>query len=147
MHLKPTVGCQISTLIFGKNCGGGTCINIPRTLPSLIYFSWDIYRDPPPQFFFKYQSWYLTPCCGLEVHYPTKALTSVKDPSNTFNLNTKWAKTLLSLIYFSWDIHRDPPPQFSTFDMWIESGEGGLYKYPMKYISRTAKFLPTWGIA
>jgi hypothetical protein len=36
--------------------------NRARTLPSLIYFSWDIHRDPPPQFFFKYQSWYLTPC-------------------------------------------------------------------------------------
>ena len=23
MHLKPTAGCQISTLIFEKNCGGG----------------------------------------------------------------------------------------------------------------------------
>jgi hypothetical protein len=22
MHLKPTAGCQISTLIFEKNCGG-----------------------------------------------------------------------------------------------------------------------------
>jgi hypothetical protein len=24
--------------------------------------------------------------------------------------------------------------------------EGGLYKYPMKNILRTAKFLPTWGV-
>jgi hypothetical protein len=29
MHLKPTAECQISI-----------------TLPSLIYFSWDIYREP-----------------------------------------------------------------------------------------------------
>jgi hypothetical protein len=44
-----------------------------RTLPSLIYFSWDIYRDPPfPQKNqFIYQSWYLTPCCGIEVQKPT----------------------------------------------------------------------------
>jgi hypothetical protein len=24
MHLKPTAGCQISTLIFENNCGGGS---------------------------------------------------------------------------------------------------------------------------
>ena len=25
--------------------------------------------------------------------------------------------------------------------------EGGLYKYPIKNILRTAKFLPTWGLS
>jgi hypothetical protein len=50
----------------------------------------------------------LTPCCGLEVHKPTQALKSVKDPDNTFDLNLKWARTLPSLIYFSWDIYRAP---------------------------------------
>jgi hypothetical protein len=34
---------------------------------------------------------------------------SVKDAGNTFNLRSKWARTLPSLIYFSWDIYRDPP--------------------------------------
>jgi len=30
MHLKPTAGCQISTLIFEKkNCEGGISMNIP----------------------------------------------------------------------------------------------------------------------
>ena len=29
MHLKPTAGCQISTLMFEKKCGGGFSINIP----------------------------------------------------------------------------------------------------------------------
>jgi hypothetical protein len=48
----------------------------------------------------------LTPCCELE----TQALKSVKRPGNTFDLNPKWARTLPSLIYFSWDIDRDPPP-------------------------------------
>jgi hypothetical protein len=50
----------------------------------------------------------LTPCYGLEVHYPTQALKSVKDPGNTFNVNPKWKRTLASLIYISWDIYRDP---------------------------------------
>jgi hypothetical protein len=51
----------------------------------------------------------LTPCCGLEVQKPTQALKSVKDPGNTVDLNPKWSGTLPSLIYFSWDIYRDPP--------------------------------------
>jgi beta-lactamase regulating signal transducer with metallopeptidase domain len=43
-------------------------------------------ETPLHNFVFKYQNWYLTPCCGLEVHCPTSALKSVKDPGNTFNL-------------------------------------------------------------
>jgi hypothetical protein len=47
---------------------------------------------------------------GLEVQKPIQALKSVKDPGNTFDLNHKWSRTLTSLIYFSWNIYRDPPP-------------------------------------
>ena len=76
-----------------------------RTLPSLIYFSWNIYRDTPSiKKSFKYQSWYLTPYCGLEVQKPTQALKTVKVPGNIFDWNLKWARTLPALIYFSWDI-------------------------------------------
>jgi hypothetical protein len=50
----------------------------------------------------------LTPYCGLEVQKHTQALKSVKGPGNTFDLNPKWSRTLPSLIYFSWDIYRDP---------------------------------------
>jgi hypothetical protein len=46
---------------------------------------------------------------GLEVQKPTQALKSVKGPVNTFDGQPKWARTLPSLIYFSWDIYRDPP--------------------------------------
>jgi hypothetical protein len=42
----------------------------------------------------------LTPSCGLEVQKPTKALKSVKEPGNTFDLIPKWSRTLPSLIYF-----------------------------------------------
>jgi hypothetical protein len=52
----------------------------------------------------------LTPYCELEVQKPTQALKSVKGPGNTFDINHKWSRTLPSLIYFSWDINRDPPP-------------------------------------
>ena len=79
-----------------------------RTLLSLIYCSWDIHRDPLPKRKFKYQSWYLTPYCGLEVQLPTHALQSAKGPDNTFDWNPKCVRTLPSLIYLSWDIYRDP---------------------------------------
>jgi hypothetical protein len=46
MHLKPTSGCQISTLIFENNCGGGSPFISHKILPSLIYFSLDINRNP-----------------------------------------------------------------------------------------------------
>ena len=52
---------------------------------------------------FKYQSWYLTPCCELEVQTPTQKLKSVKGPSNTFDLNSEWARPLP--LNFPWDIY------------------------------------------
>jgi hypothetical protein len=50
----------------------------------------------------------MTPYSGLEVQKPTQAHKSVKGPGNTFDLTPKWSRTLPSLIYFSWDIYRDP---------------------------------------
>jgi hypothetical protein len=34
MHLKPTAGCQISTLIFQKICGGGSLLDMHRVPPN-----------------------------------------------------------------------------------------------------------------
>jgi hypothetical protein len=130
LHLKPTAGCQISTLIFGIR---GRAINIPTIFQGIFIGS------PTKS---KYQRWYLTPCCGLEVHNPTHAIKSVKGPRNTFDLNPKWSRTLPSLIYFSWDIYRDL--QYQLWYLKKNIMEGGLYKYSMKNILRTAKFLPTW---
>ena len=45
-------------------------------------------------------------------------------------------------------MHLAPTAGFQNinFDIWKQIVEGGgLYKYPMKNISRTAKFLPTFG--
>jgi hypothetical protein len=81
-----------------------------RTLPSLIYFSWDINRDHPSIKKNQISKLILTPSCGLEVQKPTQALKSVKGPGNTFDLISRWSRTLPSLICFSWDIYRDPPP-------------------------------------
>ena len=75
------------------------------------HFLSDMYSPPPPQIKqSKYQSCYLTPCCGLQVQNPTKALKSVIGPCNTFDLNPNWEKTLPSFGNISWDMHRPPPP-------------------------------------
>ena len=46
---------------------------------------------------------------GLEVQKPTQALKLVKGPGNTIDRHLKWARTLPSLIFFSWDFYIDPP--------------------------------------
>jgi hypothetical protein len=53
----------------------------------------------------------LTPYYGLELQKPTQALQSVKGQANTFELSLKGERTLPSLIYFSYDIYREPPPK------------------------------------
>jgi hypothetical protein len=86
-----------------------------RTLPFVGIFSWDIYRVAP-QIKSKYQSWYLTPCYGLEVKNTTQALKSVKGPGNTVDLSSKWERTLPSFGNFLWDIYRIPPK--SKYQSW-----------------------------
>jgi hypothetical protein len=76
-------------------------------LPSFDTFAWHILRVSPNKY--KYKSQYLTPCCGLEVQNPTQALKSFKDPVNTFDLNSKWERTLPSFSNCSWNIYRVPP--------------------------------------
>jgi hypothetical protein len=46
-------------------------------------------------------------------------------------------------------MHIKPPAgcQISTLIFEKIIVEGDLYNYPMKNISRTAKFLPTWGVS
>jgi hypothetical protein len=76
--------------------------------------AWVGFCTSSPQQGVKFQLWYLIFFYGgrflLEVQKPTQALKSAKDPGNTFDLIPKWSRTLPSLIYFSWDINRDPPP-------------------------------------
>jgi hypothetical protein len=45
MHIKPTAGCQISTLIFEKNCGGLELYKYPMTNISrtaMFLPTWDL---------------------------------------------------------------------------------------------------------
>ena len=113
-YLTPYCGLEVQkpTQALKSVKGPGNTIDLnhiwARTLPSLIYCSWDIYRDPTFHKKIKYQFWYLTPYCGLEVQKPTQAIQSVKGPGNIFDWSPKRARTLSSLIYFSWDINRDP---------------------------------------
>ena len=65
-----------------------------RTLSFEIFHGVFIEPPTPSTKKIKYQSWYLTPCCGHEVEKPIHALKSVKDSGNTFDLNPKWARTV-----------------------------------------------------
>jgi hypothetical protein len=112
---------------------------VSKNFASVIYCSWDIYRDPLQKNVFKYQSWYLTPCCGLEVQKPTQALMSVKGPGNTLDINPKWGRTLPFFIYFWWDINRDPPPQniFSNIKVdFLHPAVGLRYRKPPRHLSQ-----------
>ena len=107
MHLKPTAGCQISILIFEKQIVEGGLYkypmkNISRTAKFL-------------------------PTFGL-----------VKGIARVFN----WLKCLGGIM------HLKPTAGCQISTLIFENKlcmEGGLYKYPIKNISRTAKFLPTFG--
>jgi hypothetical protein len=77
----------------------------------------------------KYQSRYLTPCCGIEAQSPTHALTLVKGPSNAFDLTPKWERTLPSFGNFPWDIERVHPIQISKliFDTLLSAWGAGSH--------------------
>jgi hypothetical protein len=72
---------------------------------------------------------------------------SVKDPANIFDLSPKWQRTLPSFGSFSWIMHFKPTAgcHISTLIFENKLWRGSL-KYPIENISRTAKFLPTWGL-
>ena len=103
MHLKPTTGCQISTLIFGF---GGTHT-----------YSMKNYRRTAKFF-------------------------------ATWGLSQRYCPCLLLTQVPSWDNAPQAHSRVSNinFDIVKNCGWGGLYKYPIKNISRTAQFLPTWGL-
>jgi hypothetical protein len=115
-----------------------------RTLPSFGNFSWDMHRVSPKS---KYQSWYLKPCCGLEVQNSTHALKSVKYPVNTFDLNPKWERTLLPGSYTdlsAWlGLCNSSPQQGVKYRLWYFFLFGGT----LYICQRTPKFFPTSGLS
>jgi hypothetical protein len=48
---------------------------------------------------------------------PTQALKPIKDPGNTFDLNPRWERTLMSVGNLSWDIYR-VPQKISKYQCW-----------------------------
>jgi hypothetical protein len=129
---------------------GLRCRNPPRhfSFQSKVLFwllsdwsAWVGFCTSSPQQGVKYQLWYLNfllwrgslwishenyikeskVYCGLEVQKPTQALQSVKGQDNTLDWHPKWTRTLPSLIYFSYDINRDPHSKKISnikFDIW-----------------------------
>jgi hypothetical protein len=93
----------------------------------------------------KYQSWYLTPSCGLELQKPTKALKSVKGPSNTFDMSPNWERTFSSVANFSWDIYRVPLQKKNPnnkYDIWYPA-VGLRCRYPLRHLGQlTARAIP-----
>jgi hypothetical protein len=80
---------------------------------------------------FKYQSWYLTPYCGLEVQKPNQGLQSVKSPDNTF---THWNACVGSAPQTHSRVSN------INFDIWFFFGGGSLLISYEKYI-KDGKFL------
>jgi hypothetical protein len=105
LHLKPTSGCQTSTLIFDLFVLEGVSINIP----------WNINL-------------------GRQSFYPLGV--SINGIGGTFD----WQK------YLGGFLHVKPTAgcQISTLIFDFFCFGGGLYKYSMKNILRTANFLPSW---
>jgi hypothetical protein len=128
LHLKPTVGCQISTLIF-EFCfvEGGLYeypwkINLGRqsSFPLEVSikgiggaFNWLKFlgASKKKNSNIKVNIWH--PAVGLRCRNPLRHFSQLKCPENTFELNPKWARYLPSLIYFS------------NFDIWIFFFWGG----------------------
>jgi hypothetical protein len=85
MHLKPTAECQISILIFENKLWRGGLYKYPMTnisrtakFSSLIYFLWDIYRDPLLHNFFSNIRIDIShPAVGLRCIIPPKGIALV----------------------------------------------------------------------
>ena len=71
-----------------------------KNLLSLIYFSWDIYRDYPPQFVFniKVDIWH--PAVGLRCIIPTRHLSQIKTRSISIQDSTNIEITGRQLLLF-----------------------------------------------
>ena len=101
--LSPGLEVRNPTHVLNKSVKGPGNTKWLRTLSSVGNLLWHIYTAPPPPpiLISKFE---------LEVQNPIKALKSVKGPGNTFELNSKWSRTLPSVCNFSWNIYTASPP-------------------------------------
>ena len=103
LHLTPSWGLEVQKLsqaLMSVKGLDNTCDLDPRwarTVPSEIFIG--ILKETLPQFCEEFNwSWYLAPCCGLQVQKPNQTLRPVNDTGSTFYLNPKRARTLSSGI-------------------------------------------------
>jgi hypothetical protein len=78
-------------------------------------------------FFTSVDIWH--PAVGLSCRVPNqilKSVKSVKGPSNTFDLNPKWERTLPFFGNFLWDIYSPPPKKKSKYHSWYLTPYWGL---------------------
>ena len=139
-YLTPCSGFEVQkpTQVLKAVIGLGKTFNLnpkwERTLPSVGNFSWNIFKVPP-QNKSKYQSWYITPCCGLEVQKHPKVFKSVKGPGNTFEINPKWEGIWSCVINLSWDIYRVRPQKNQQVKVDIWHHAVGLWcRNPPRYL-------------
>ena len=116
-----------------------------RTLPSFDILLWVIYRVPPKS---KYQSRYLTPCCGLEVHNATQALKSVKGHGNTSD-KPQVGKNFGVFRYFLWVIYRiSPKYKYQSWCLtpccWLEVHNPTQALKSVKGLGNTFDLNPMW---
>ena len=160
MHLNPTAGCQISTLIFGF-VGGTLCIShakLPKDGKVLCHSEFKSKVLPGPLIDL---SAYVVYCTSSRQQFVKDQLLIFgfggtlciyheklpKDGKVLCHLGFK-SKVLLGPFTDFSDLVRwctSSPQQGVKFQLWYLD-MGGPYTYPMKNYRRTAKFFANWGL-
>jgi hypothetical protein len=88
-------------------------------------------------------------CGGVPYEYPMKNILRTAKFLTTWGFNQRYCPDFKPTEMPGWVSAHQVHSRVSNinFDIWIFFSGGGLYKYPMKNISRTAKFWPTWGFS
>jgi hypothetical protein len=99
--LSPGLEVRNHTHVLNNTVNGPGNTKWLRTLSSVGNLLWHIYRASPQS---KYQS------LSLRCRIPPRHLSQLKAHGNTFELNSKWSRTLPSVCNFSWNIYTASPP-------------------------------------
>ena len=99
--LSPGLEVRNHTHVLNNTVNGPGNTKWLRTLSSVGNLLWHIYRASTQS---KYQS------LSLRCRIPPRHLSQLKAHGNTFELNSKWSRTLPSVCNFSWNIYTASPP-------------------------------------
>ena len=99
--LSPGLEVRNHTHVLNNTVNGQGNTKWLRTLSSVGNLLWHIYRASTQS---KYQS------LSLRCRIPPRHLSQLKAHGNTFELNSKWSRTLPSVCNFSWNIYTASPP-------------------------------------